>query len=347
MYFQGFMIKLRLLPAPPTPAGCDGELSTCSYTPDGMQIVSGGWNGMLRIWDAATGKETASLRASTKPIIACAVSPDGRFYLSACLNGFLAHWDAKTLQKAAYFLAHWRPISGIAFGKEGKTLATASWDMNLILWDLSPSRDWRPLTGHEDIVAGCCFTPCGNQLLSWSHDGSLKLWDVDEATHLHDFIGHRDRVTTAAISSDGHWAASGSRDKTLRLWDLDRAREIACCTLANGIRGCFFLPDNLTLLAVNDDGCLSIHRLPALEQQRELLTELQVLQGALAPNGCQLALACSDGRIHRVGIEGVEPELKLPLSGEQPRKNPRPGSLRKSMRKFLHFSFGNASEKNS
>ncbi len=182
--------------------------------------------------------------------------------------------------------------------------------MNLILWDLNPNRDWRPLTGHEDIVAGCSFTADGKLLLSWSHDRTLKLWDVQKAMCLQDFIGHRDRVTAAALSSDGRWAASGSRDQTLRLWDLDQAQEIACCTLAGGIAGCFFLPDDRTLIAVTDDGCVSIHCLPGLAQERELLTELKVLQGALAPHGTQLALACANGCMHRVGLEGVEPAAK-------------------------------------
>jgi WD40 repeat protein len=339
------MVKLRLLPAPPPPRDLDGELGTCVYTPDGSHILSGGWDGYLRIWDAATGSETASFRASNKPLIACAVSPDSRFYLSACLNGFLAHWDAKTLKKAAYFLAHWRPISCIAYGYKGQMFATASWDMNLILWDVGPSRDWRPLSGHEDIVAGCCFTPTGRQLLSWSHDATLKLWDVEEARLVCDFNGHRDRVTTAAISADGRWAASGSRDKTLRLWDLVRERAIACATLAAGIKGCFFLADGRTLLAVNDDGCLSIHHLPGLEQHGELLTELPVLQGALNPRSDQLALACSDGRLHRVAVEGVEPAPPAPHAEKRSGHKSRSAIFGKKMRKLLHFARDSAAEK--
>ena len=345
------MIKLRLLPAPPPPEGRDGELSTCAYTPDGLQIISGGWDGHLRIWDAATGQETASICASTKPIIACAVSPDSRFYLSACLNGFLAHWDAQTRQKAAYFLAHWRPISSIAFGNQGKTLATASWDMNLILWDRGPERDWRSLTGHEDIVAGCCFTPAGGRLLSWSYDGTLKLWDVENATLIRDFIGHCDRVQRPRCRPVScrrlvELFRDRLRDKTMRLWDLDLGQPIACSTLANGLRGCFFLPDAQTLLALNDDGALSIH-LPTgiLEQQGELLTELQVIHGALTPDACQLALACGDGQIHRVGLEGIQPIPRPSTATTESRQNPRARAIGKKMRKLLHLSFGSGAKK--
>jgi WD domain, G-beta repeat len=278
----------------------------------------------LRVWNAADGRSLASFRASTKPISACAVSPDGHYYLSACLHGFLAHWHADSHEKAAFFLAHWRPISSISFGHQGKMLATASWDKNLILWDLSQEQGWRTLSGHDDIVAGCCYTPDGGQLLSWSHDGSLGLWDVAQAALIHAFEGHGDRVTSAALSADGQLAASGSRDRTLRLWSLEEKRQLGCCSLAGEIRGCFFLPDRATLLALDAEGCLSVHRLPDLQQERELLTEQQVVVGALAPDGRKLALGCADGRMRLVAIEGVEPFVPAPArSGQRKRLTQR------------------------
>ena len=338
------MIKLRLLPAPPALQGQDVELAACAYTPDDNRIISGGWDGRLRVWDAVTGEETASLVASDKPIIACAVSPDGKFYLSACLNGFLAHWEVETLQKAAYFLAHWRPISGVAYDRAAKLMATSSWDANLILWDLDPGRNWRSLSGHEDIVAGCRFTPDGERLLSWSYDGTLKLWDVSHAEHLRDFRGHRDRVTTADISHDGRWAVSGSRDNTLRLWDMESTREVTCCSMASPVSGCFFLPNDQIILAVNEDGSISLHHVPDLDQEAELLTEFRVLQAALSYHGGQLALACGDGRIHRVELEGLERIERPTAPGSEKHPESRRELVGKRMRKLLHLARGAVSE---
>lgn len=341
------MIKLRLLSAPTASRSCDGELSTCAYTHDDSQIITGGWDGALRLWDAASGEEVAAIEASDKPIIACAASPDGKYLLSACLNGFLAHWDAQTRQKAAYFLAHWRPISCITHASNGRLMATSSWDMNLILWDLDANRDWRCLTGHEDIVAGCCFAPQDRLLLSWSHDATLKLWDVQEASLRSDFTGHSDRVLAAAISADGRWVASGSRDQTLRIWDLQTASQIACCTLASDVCGCFFLPDAQTLLAVNSDGSLSLHRLPGLGQQGELLTELPVLQSALAHGGTQLALACADGGLQRVELSGIERVASAAGSSAGKLPTSRRGSVGRQMRKLLQLARGRVAQENS
>ena len=340
------MIKLRLLSAPTDSTSRDGELSTCAYTVDDSQILTGGWDGALRLRDAATGLETAAIQASTKPIIACAASPDGKFFLSACLSGFLAHWDTRTRQKAAYFLAHWRPISCITYAANGRLMATSSWDMNLILWELDANRDWRSLSGHEDIVAGCRFAPQDRLLLSWSHDATLKLWDAEASPHS-DFLGHTDRVTTAAISADGRWVASGSRDQTLRLWDLQSSSQIACCALASAVCGCFFLPDDQTLVAVNDDGSLSLHRLPGLEQEGELLSELRVVQSALSHGGTQLALACTDGRLERVALEGVERAAPVGITTPGERPASRRGSVGRQMRKLLHLARGGVTQDNS
>ncbi len=286
----------------------------------------------------------AAILASDKPIIACAVSPDGKFFLSACLNGFLAHWEVETLQKAAYFLAHWRPISGIAYDRAGQLMATSSWDTNLILWDLVPARTWRSLAGHHDIVAGCQFTSDGARLLSWSHDSTLKLWDVAHNEQLLEFRGHQDRVTTADLSHDGRWAASGSRDQTLRLWDMESAKELVCCTMASPVSGCFFLPDDATVLAVNEDGSISLHHLPDLDQETELLTEYKVLQAALSHQGSQLALACGDGRIRRIELKGLE-RAERP-AGPQAEKRPqsRRELVGKRMRQLLHLARSTPSE---
>ncbi|CAN5590171.1 hypothetical protein BH10PLA2_BH10PLA2_27080 [soil metagenome] len=340
------MIKLRLLPAPLARKGQDVELAACAYSRDDRQIITGGWDGMLRVWSAESGEETAAIVASTKPVIACSASPDGKYFLSACLNGFLAHWETSTLQKAAYFLAHWRPISGIAFDRPGRLMATSSWDTNLILWDLDPSRNWRSFSGHEDIVAGCEFTPDGFQLLSWSHDTTLKLWDVRQAETVAQFQGHRDRVTTAAISADGRWVASGSRDQTLRLWDRETASEITCLTMASAVCGCFFLPDDRSVLAVNEDGSISLHHLPELDQQAELLTELRVQQVVLSHQGSQLALACADGILRRIELEGLVRADRPEADGLKKRPESRRQTVGKRMRQLLHFTRSTALEKN-
>jgi WD40 repeat protein len=296
--------------------GHGGEVFACAYTADGGYVLSGGWDGHLRLWDTASGTETTSFRASGKPIAACAVSPDGRFWMSACLDGLLATWDATNHSQVTAFMPHGRPLSAIVFSPDGKTLATASWDRNVILWNLERERDGRTLSGHEDIVAGCCFTPDGQTLLSWSHDRSLRLWDVPRARPLSTMTGHDDRVTAGAISPDGRWAASGARDGGIMLWELEGSRPVAARDGQTEVRSCFFLLDGETLAAVDQLGRLTLYGLPDLEPRAELATRLPLQCAELAPSGRQLVLGCSSGHLRFVLVEEFD-EAPLVVTGSE------------------------------
>jgi WD40 repeat protein len=269
-------------------------------------VLSGGWDGHLRLWETETGIQAGAFQARHRPISACASSPDGKHLVSGCLEGFLTRWDAGTHERTSKILAHSRPIAAITYASDSNLLATASWDRSLALWDLSRERDGHTLSGHGDIVAGCRFTPGGRSLLSWSHDGTLGVWDVAAAQRLARLTSHGDRVTAGAVSRDGTKAASGSRDQTLKLWDLQTFQELASSSLAAEVKACCFLLDGESLLAVDANGRTTLHSLPELSLQAELTTQLAVQCAELAPSGDRIALGCENGQVRIVALEGCD-----------------------------------------
>ena len=79
------------------------------FTPDGKRIVAGdGHNlhlllgdlldsdypGELKVWDAATGQETLTLKGHSAPIICLAISKDGTQIASASFDGTIKLWYA-------------------------------------------------------------------------------------------------------------------------------------------------------------------------------------------------------------------------------------------------------------
>lgn len=297
---------MRLLTPDCESGGHRGEVFGCAYTPDGAFVLSGGWDGQLRLWEVASGSRMHAFTASKKPVSACAIAPDGQSWLAGSMDGMLAQWHAQTQQQELLFLAHSRPISAIAFGGDDQTWATASWDGNVILWDRGRERQGRTLEGHKDIVAGCCFTQDSRALLSWSYDGTLALWDVARGLRQGKLVGHKDRVTAAAVSPDGRWVLSGSRDGVVKLWNLHTQTEVACQARGVEIRGCFFLLDCETLATLDSQGRLVLHALPDLCVKDELVTQLRVQCGELAPSGSHLALGCEDGRVRFVAVDGFD-----------------------------------------
>jgi len=297
-------VTLRLQEPGPGPA-IQGELLTCAYMPDGAFVVSGGWDGYLRLWEANQGNHVAAFRTGDKPVAACAVSNDGKQILSGGLDGLLAFWDALTHVRSLVWLAHTRPISSISYTPDGKSLLTSAWDGTIVYWKSIKDRDGKTLAGHKDIVAGCRVVPDGASLVSWSHDGTVRHWDHERQTLKSEFRGHGDRVLAGDVSPDGRWCASGARNGSLKLWDLQAGKVAATTLLAGELRCVLFLLDGETLIAGDVRGNLSVHTLPNLEKVADLATGAPVQAGDLAPAGAQLTLACSDGRVRIVTIDGL------------------------------------------
>jgi WD40 repeat protein len=295
-----------MLSSAPGPGGHGGEVFSCTYTPDGKQVLSGGWDGHLRLWESATGAQLTGFKAADKPVSACAISPDNSRWLSGALDGMLANWDPTTQKRLSVFLAHTRPISAIVFDVDGQTLATSSWDRSVALWRMNRERDNRQLSGHLDIVAGCQFTPDGKALLSWSHDSSLRLWETTHGRQTGQLKGHEHRVTAGAISPDGRFAASAARDGALRAWELETQRELASAGLSYEVRSLFFLLNGESLVSVQANGRVAIHSVPELKEQGDWNVRLPLQCGTLAPAGNQIALGCDDGKVRFLAIDGIE-----------------------------------------
>jgi WD40 repeat protein len=300
------MTSLRLLTAGAESAGHGGDVFACAFTPDGASVLSAGWDGHLRLWEAEQGNPVGDLAVGSKPLSACAVSPDGRRWLSGSMDGLLGFWEPVSQQCTSLFLAHTRPISCILFSPAGDKLATAAWDRLVVLWEPGLERQGKTLSGHSDLVAGCRFTPDGRNLLSWAHDGRIRLWDVTHARLVSELKGHQDRVLAGAVSPDGSWFVSASRDQELKLWALPAGQEVRTIQLGGEPRFCLFLLDAESLVTADAKGQVTVFSVPELAPRAELSTGLSVQCGELSPSGGQIALGCGDGRVHLVGVDDFD-----------------------------------------
>jgi WD40 repeat protein len=282
-----------------------GEIFACDYTPDEGFVLTAGWDGTLRLWDAARGAKVHEIHVGSKPLSACAVMPDGTRWVSGSMDGMLAQWEPASQQRLSIFLAHTRPISAIVFSSDGNA-ATASWDGQVIVWTIGQQWEGRPLVGHRDIVSGCRFTPDGKSVVSWSYDGSLRLWELARNRCLAELRGHNDRITAGGMCPNGKWLSSGARNGVLKLWSLETGMEVKSATLESEIRACLFPLDGESLITVESNGRVALHSVPDLELLAELATRLAVQCADITPSGSQLALGCGDGQVRFAALEGYD-----------------------------------------
>jgi len=190
---------------------------------DGSLIASG-VNNDVKLYEAATGKELATLGGHTDRVNPNSeFSPDGSLLATCSYDHTIRLWDAARRQVRLVLRGHSDCVPGVAFSPDGKLLASASWDHTVRLWDVASGREHAVLSGHTDKVDSVAFAPDGKLLASGSWDRTIKLWRLPDGRPLATLTGHNDGVCRIAFSPDGKTLVSGSQDRTLKLWGTGSA----------------------------------------------------------------------------------------------------------------------------
>jgi WD40 repeat protein len=72
------------------------RINSVSFSPDGRQVVSGGSDGIVKVWDANTGQQTLTLPGNVDAQIQCvAFSQDGMRLAAADQRGGVMLWDTR------------------------------------------------------------------------------------------------------------------------------------------------------------------------------------------------------------------------------------------------------------
>ena len=72
-------------------------VTSVAFSPDGKYIVSGSYDGTMRIWDAQTEKLVLDpFEGHTDQVTSVAFSPDGKYIVSGSHDKTIRMWDAQT-----------------------------------------------------------------------------------------------------------------------------------------------------------------------------------------------------------------------------------------------------------
>ncbi len=104
-----------------------------TLSPDSKTLVTGSWNGTIKLWDAKTGKNTVSLAGHKKWINSLVLALDGNKLASGGYDQTVKVWDVSTGKNISILQGHTDWICAIAFSPNGRTLASGSWDKTINL----------------------------------------------------------------------------------------------------------------------------------------------------------------------------------------------------------------------
>lgn len=169
------------------------RINGVAFSPDGELLSTASDDQTVKIWDAASGQELATLQrqSSTDDWISArgvAFSSDGSRLAASYDRGFVVLWDVPAKKQASEFRVFQDTVWSLAFAHDGKTLALGSGDGTVTLWDTATNKQLRSFRAHSGWVNSVAFSPDDTLLATGSDDGTAKLWHVTTGDRRHTLV---------------------------------------------------------------------------------------------------------------------------------------------------------------
>ena len=203
-----------------------------AFSPDGELLASGGYDRVVSLWNARTGRRQNNLTRAGR-VTSVAFSPIEMLLAIGDLNDTVTLWkfdrnDWSELE------GHTSSVETVAFSPDGRLLASGGLDKLVRVWDVAARRDaWpQPGRGHEYLIRSLAFSPDGRTLATASWDKTLRLWEVDTGRCRdelpwdelkQDHRWHSDWIWSVAFSQNGMLVASGGSDGKIVLLSVSEA----------------------------------------------------------------------------------------------------------------------------
>jgi eukaryotic-like serine/threonine-protein kinase len=245
--------------------GHSAPATSVAYRPDGKQVATIGHDQTIRLWDPATGRELAVLRADVAlpnleryPLLA--YNSDGsRIASSSRMHGGAGTsrlWDAASGKEIAV-LGKWQDgVRPLAISPDGKRVAVGSGEY-VCLCDAVTGRQLAVMGPHKPMVTDLRYSPDGKRIaVSASLSNAIHLWDGESGKEVAVLRGHRAAVISVLFSPDGSRLVSGSvyPDNGARLWDAATGRLLAVLTgHKNSVDATAFSPDGQRVVTASSD----------------------------------------------------------------------------------------------
>jgi serine/threonine protein kinase len=278
-------------------------LRCIAISPDSRWVAAGTGDGMVQVWDLATGKERPTLAGHQKEVLAVAFSPDGKTLASAGEDKTVRLWDVNRSTEIGTLQGHQQTVRALAFSPDGNTLAAG--DRRVRLWDMRTHKAELPhWEEFGSFIFFLVYSPDGRQLAVGSYEHDVKLIDVkkgdvtDRISRGPYALAFAPDGTTLALNSgtvqlrgpdkkltplpqgwfpggphhlamslDGQMLVAANLNVVVR-WVAPFSSEPARCTLPPVMNGIAMAPDGRHLATANQDGTVYIFRLASAVKSR-------------------------------------------------------------------------------
>jgi WD40 repeat protein len=271
-----------------------------AFAPDGKEIATAGRTPpVVRLWDASSGRELATLAGHANLVISLAYTPDGTRLVSGSWDRTVRVWDRAGRRTLRVLRTNAHRVESLAVAPDNRTLAAHS-AAGVQLWDLTSGQPLHSLK-HPGSFPRVAIAPQGG-LLAVAHSGpqrhEIQLWDLKLRRPLTSLRGHTGMIHAVAVAPDGLTLASASTDGTVRLWDLTDRQPVAEAGHIGPVWATAYSPDGALLATGGADGTVRLWDAATGQPRQTLGTHGgEVRSLAFSPDGQTLASGDTRGVI--------------------------------------------------
>jgi WD40 repeat protein len=283
-----------------------------AYSHNGAHVLTGGADGVVRIWTARTGQAAITLRQGA-PLIAAEYDARGSRILTAG-GGTARLWEAATGRQLAT-LRH-DGIASAVFSSDGTKVVTGGADHRARVWQAADGKLLRTvqLPGPVQLVA---MSPSGRRIVAVANlKGHVQARLINAQTDRIMRTLPQRGITDAEFSPDGRLLATASADGTTSLWRASDGRLVRVLDDGGGsITDLTFAPYGSLLATTSRDGAVRVWLVAKGERLFFFTTHAApTTHVAFDPTGSFLVSTSEDrtGRIWEItGIEEGRPVALL------------------------------------
>ena len=302
-----------------------------AWTPDGRQIVFGGRDESIWMWDAALPTVTKKFTIHGVDINSLAWNADATQLLATSRAAMVVWKSDGSLRRTLRGVLNGPRFTHVCFSPDGKWIASlgrlwqvdgtpgpalpdaeqpmiwspdgkgiagAGPNMTVQLWNENFAKD-RPLTRHHRYISSLDWSPDGSQVASTSGDGLTRIWDLSNDTMrtLRSIDESARQYRSVEFSPNGRFIAATSwGDASVHIWDQSGNIRALLKGHRGGVESVSWSPDGARLVT---GGGLTV-RLWESDG-----TPVRVLEGhasevypvAWSPDGKWIASGDTDGTI--------------------------------------------------
>ncbi len=225
-------------------------VSSLSWLPDSMSIVSACNEKVVHVWDAMTGTNRRVYQDASGVVRSVAVSADGLRLATVGGDSQVRIWDFAANRLLTVYHGHvGSTVNALAWSPTPYLLASAASDGTIHVWDTTTGQVLIIYSGHTGNVNSLAWSPGpssasghGYRIVSGGEDTSVQTWEASTGRTTALYRGEFVKVTSVAWSPSTYIAPSspdapsnqrnssrvacGREDGMVQMWDTTTDREV-------------------------------------------------------------------------------------------------------------------------